>query len=153
MIEVLMEEDRWSEIGFEALAERAVGAALHHLGLAPDAWEVSVLAGDDARIAALNKAFRAKEAPTNVLSWPSADRNGLPDPSEGPELGDIALAYETCRAEAEASGLPFADHVAHLLVHGTLHLLGYDHEDDADAERMEQTETAILATLGIPDPY
>ncbi|MEM9344442.1 MAG: rRNA maturation RNase YbeY [Pseudomonadota bacterium] len=151
MIEVLVEDARWEAL--DDLAVQSIGAALRHVGLDPEAWEVSVLACDDARIAELNEAFRGKAGPTNVLSWPSEERDGLPEAGSDPELGDIALAYDTCRAEAEAAGLPFSHHVAHLLVHGTLHLLGYDHEDDAGAERMERTEVAILATLGISDPY
>jgi len=76
-----------------------------------------------------------------------------PDPAEGPELGDLAIAWETCAREAAEAGRPFADHVAHLVVHGTLHLLGYDHMCDEDADLMERIEVEILATMGIPDPY
>lgn len=110
---------------------------------------VSLLLGDDAAIAALNKEFRGKTGPTNVLSFPPAQSG------EGAErfFGDIALAAETIGAEAEFQGKRFEAHAAHLVVHGFLHLLGYDHDNPADAEAMEARERAILATLGIEDPY
>lgn len=108
---------------------------------------VSLLLGDDATIAALNKEFRAKDGPTNVLSFPPAE------PAEPGFLGDIALAAETVAAEAEAQGKSFDSHAAHLVVHGFLHLLGYDHMNEADAEAMEARERAILAEIGIEDPY
>ncbi len=159
-VEILTEDDRWSEAGLDALATRAVTATLGHLGLDPEAWEVSVLACDDARITTLNDTFRDKPGPTNVLSWPSEPREPMkpgatPRAPVGPDpgLGDIAIAYDTCTREAEAAGLKFADHVTHLVVHGLLHLLGYDHIDDADAALMEGLETEILATLGVADPY
>jgi len=161
MIDVVFEDDRWNAAGLAPLAIRATDAALAHLGLDPAAWEIALLACDDARIAALNADFRGKPQPTNVLSWPSDERApeapgavpAAPDPDEGPELGDIAIAFDTCVREAAESGRPFADHVTHLLVHGTLHLLGYDHVRDADAERMERIEVEILASLGLPNPY
>ena len=160
-LEVVIEDDRWAAAGIEALGARAVDAAFAHLGLATGDWEVVLLACDDARIAALNADFRGRPQATNVLSWPSEERGAEaagaaplpPDPEAGPELGDIALAYDTCAREAEAAGLSFADHVTHLVVHGTLHLLGYDHVRDADAELMERTEIEILASLGVEDPY
>jgi probable rRNA maturation factor len=159
-IEVLIEDPRWSVAGLPALAEPAARAALAAAGLGTWDWDISLLACDDARIAALNAQFRGKAAPTNVLSWPSANRAPdtpgatppPPDPDD-PELGDIAIAYDICAAEAKAQGLPFDHHVTHLIVHGVLHLLGYDHETDKDAARMESLEVRILAELGIPDPY
>lgn len=110
---------------------------------------VSLLLGNDAAIAELNKQFRGKEGPTNVLSFPPAG------PEEGGErfLGDIALAAETIAAEAEFQGKQFDHHAAHLAVHGFLHLLGYNHDEAAEAEVMEARERAILASLGIQDPY
>ncbi|MBN8607072.1 MAG: rRNA maturation RNase YbeY [Caulobacterales bacterium] len=108
---------------------------------------VSLLLGDDAAIAALNKEFRDKEGPTNVLSFPPAE------PAEPGFLGDIALAAETIETEAQSQGKSFANHAAHLVVHGFLHLLGYDHMNEADAEAMEARERAILAEIGIEDPY
>ena len=159
--ETILEDGRWEVAGLPALADRAVAAVLGHQGLDPEVWDVAVLGCDDARIAVLNADFREKPGPTNVLSWPSADRApdapgevpDLPQAGGDTELGDIAIAYETCLAEAEAGGLSLDAHVTHLLVHGTLHLLGYDHFDDLDAALMERIEVEILATLGIPDPY
>ena len=112
----------------------------------------------------LNGDFRGKATATNVLSWPSqdraADRDGdrpdLPEPGpiDDPDhLGDIALAYDTCAAEALAAQKPLADHISHLIVHGLLHLLGYDHTRPADGDLMEATEAKILARLGLSDPY
>lgn len=158
-VDVVIEDERWEAARLETLAGRAVEAVLTHLGLDPDVWEVVVLGGNDARIAALNSDFRGKPRPTNVLSWPSAERGAAsagaaPTPPTGdPGLGDIALAWETCRSEAEAGGKPLSDHVVHLIVHGTLHLLGYDHERDGDGDLMEAAEIAILARLGVPNPY
>lgn len=160
-IDILYEDDRWEAADFAALADRAAEAALRHVGLDPDAWEISILACDDARIATLNEDFRAKPTPTNVLSWPSEERAAeepgavpdLPEAGLDPELGDIAIAYDTCAREADAAGKPMADHVTHLVVHALLHLLGYDHVRDQDATLMETTEVAILGKLGLPDPY
>jgi probable rRNA maturation factor len=158
-VDVIIEDSRWEAAGLEALAGRAVRATLEHLGLEDDDWEVALVGCDDARIAALNADFRGKPQPTNVLSWPSAERGApeegaVPLPPEGdPELGDIAIAFETCEREAEAGGKPLAEHALHLVVHGTLHLLGYDHVRERDGDLMEAVETAILEELGVPDPY
>lgn len=110
---------------------------------------VSLLLGDDAAMASMNRQFRGKEGPTNVLSFPPVEVG------EGGEgfLGDIALAVETIAMEAEFQGKRFEDHAAHLVVHGFLHLLGYDHLNEADAKAMEARERAILAEIGIADPY
>ena len=159
-LDILIEDGRWDS-GVEALATRAVTAALIGAGLDPSDFEVSLLACDDARIAALNADFRQKGSPTNVLSWPSDERGAevdgtRPDLPHGPmdaELGDIAISYDTCAREAAEAGKPFEAHVTHLLVHGTLHLLGYDHIRDGDAVLMEGLETEILGNLDIPDPY
>lgn len=155
-VDLIIEDDRWEAAGLEALAAKACAATLARLGV--DGAEISLLACDDARIAGLNAEFRGKATPTNVLSWPSEERGpdepgGTPHPPEDLELGDIAIAWDTCRREAEAAGRSFADHVCHLLVHGTLHLLGYDHIDDKDAALMEGLEVEILGKLGIADPY
>ncbi len=161
LMDVMIEDRRWRALDLGPLAERAGRAALMHAGLDPTAFEISLLACNDARIAALNEDFRGKPQPTNVLSWPSEERaparaGAMPVPPEAgrdPELGDIAIAYETCAAEADAGGKPLADHVAHLIVHAVLHLLGYDHIRDEDATLMEACEVAILGKLGVPDPY
>lgn len=160
-VDIVIEDDRWAGAQLEPLAARAVDATLAHLGLVPAEWEIALLACDDTRIAALNADFRGKPRPTNVLSWPAEDRApgepgatpAPPDPDDGPELGDIALAFDTCAQEAAEAGIPFENHVLHLVVHGTLHLLGYDHVRDADGDLMERTEVEILASLGVPDPY
>lgn len=107
---------------------------------------VSLLLGDDGAIAGLNKEFRGKDGPTNVLSFPPAG-------GEPGFLGDIALAAETIASEAQNQGKSFANHASHLVVHGFLHLLGYDHMTEAEAEAMEARERAILASMGIEDPY
>ena len=162
--DVVIEDDRWADLGLEPLAGRAAAATLARLGLPAAGFEIVVLGAGDSRIAALNADFRGKPQPTNVLSWPSQERGaaaegaapGLPEPgpADDPEaLGDIALAWETCAREAAEAEKPVADHVTHLIVHGVLHLLGYDHQRDGDAALMERLETEILADLGVPDPY
>lgn len=170
-----IEDDRWQLAGLDALAETAARATLTHLGFDPDLYEISLLGCDDARISVLNAEFRGKPAPTNVLSWPAQDLTAEEDgeapyvPDETPQddpfafdedgldegiaLGDIAIAYDTCAREAADADKPFADHVTHLVVHGTLHLLGYDHLRDKDATLMETIEVDILGKLGVPDPY
>ncbi|MDO6588992.1 rRNA maturation RNase YbeY [Loktanella sp. D2R18] len=158
-VDCIIEDPRWD--GIAALAERASDAALAHLGYDPNAFEISLLACGDARIAVLNADFRDKETATNVLSWPSDERGAgvegdTPEAPELPmdaELGDIAIAFETCTREAQEAGKSMQDHTLHLLVHGTLHLLGYDHERDKDATLMERLEVEILGKLGVCDPY
>jgi probable rRNA maturation factor len=129
------------------LIASAITAANRAAGPAQGA--VTVVVDDDAHIRALNKLWRGFDKPTNVLSFPS------PDTQPGPErtLGDIAISYETAAREAVAEDKSFADHMAHLSVHGFLHLLGYDHESDDDAEEMEGLERDILARIGVADPY
>ena len=160
-VDVLIEDARWTGLALDVLARRAFEATLSARGLDPADWDVALLACDDARIATLNGSFRGTAQPTNVLSWPSdargAEADGAepkaPDPGSDPELGDLALAYVTCAREAETGGISLEDHVTHLIVHGLLHLLGYDHMRDGDGDLMESHETAILAGLGVPDPY
>lgn len=159
--ETICEDPRWSQYDLPLLAEQGVMAVLTHLRVDPSKCEVAVLGCDDARIAALNGTFRDKDIATNVLSWPdqelaALDDGGTPEPpdlADDPTLGDIAIAFETCLSEAEAQGKPVRDHVIHLIVHATLHLLGYDHVRDKDATLMEGIEVAILGKLGLPDPY
>lgn len=164
LVDCVIEDERWEAFGLGPIATRAVTAALTALGLPTTGLSLVVMGCDDARIAALNSEFRGKTKPTNVLSWPAWDL--APDTDgeapEAPEvgsaeeaepLGDIALAYETCEREALAAGKPMADHVTHLVIHGLLHCLGYDHVRDGDAARMEGLEVQILASLGLPDPY
>lgn len=168
LTDTVIEDHRWHALDLETLAETAARAALAHLDLAPERFEIAVLGCDDARIAALNADFRGKAQPTNVLSWPALD-HPIPAPGLAPDLsalrhgaagapfatalGDIAIAFDTCQAEAAAAALAMPAHVTHLLVHATLHLLGYDHIRDLDATLMEATETEILGKLGINSPY
>ncbi len=161
LTDTLIEDARWQEIDLSTRAETAARQTLMHLKLDPDAFEIAILACDDARIAELNTEFRSKPTPTNVLSWPSDERASDEDgtPPEKPtlpmdaELGDIAISYDTCAREASAAHKPLSDHVTHLIIHGVLHLLGYDHIRDLDATLMEETEVLILGSLGIDTPY
>jgi probable rRNA maturation factor len=150
-LDVMVEAGDWSRLeGAEALAQRAAEAAVAVAEETDEDFEVSVMLADDAQIQELNRTWRGKDKPTNVLSFPAPDQPG----TEGPRhLGDIALAYETLVRESEEESKALADHFAHLIVHGILHLLGYDHEDEAEAETMEALEVKALATLGIADPY
>ena len=154
MIAVEVEDPSWREAlpEIETLTERAAQAALQEAQ-----GEIVVLLADDEAVRALNAEFRGKDAPTNVLSFPmfQADLlDAIANTDDGEVLlGDIVLARETCAREAADKGVAVADHATHLIVHGTLHLLGHDHIDDAEAEAMEDIERAVLATLGIADPY
>ncbi|HUZ13075.1 MAG TPA: rRNA maturation RNase YbeY [Caulobacteraceae bacterium] len=147
MIEVEIEEAAWTAAAPEAgrLAAAAAAAALDHEG-ARGGCDIAILLAGNARLQALNAAFRGHDAATNVLAFPAAS-----GPAGG--LGDVALAFGVCRREAAEQGKSLADHLQHLAVHGVLHLLGYDHLTDAEAERMEARERAILAGLGVADPY
>ncbi|WP_284374930.1 rRNA maturation RNase YbeY [Amylibacter marinus] len=161
-VEVILEDSRWAQSELDTLALGAFDIVLRDIGLA-GGWHVNVLACDDAKIQQLNADHRRKDAATNVLSWPNEELapeapGGVPDlPTVNVfgenELGDIAVSFETCRKEAQAKGISMRDHVTHLLIHGYLHLLGYDHETDADATLMEGKEILLLETLGISDPY
>ncbi|MGV8987945.1 MAG: rRNA maturation RNase YbeY [Cypionkella sp.] len=164
LVDCVIEDERWAAFGLETLAIGAATATLAALDLPLGDYTICVMGCDDKRIATLNAEFRGKPVPTNVLSWPAEDLAPEDDgddpflPSEGdstaPEsLGDIALAYETCAREAIQADRPMADHVTHLVIHGLLHCLGYDHIRDGDAARMEGMEVQILASLGLPDPY
>jgi probable rRNA maturation factor len=136
-----------------AVADAAARLALR-LGKAPAEAVVDITLTDDAAQRTLNRTWRGKDAPTNVLSFPAADPNTPPVPEGAPLLlGDVVLAYETVRREAGEQNKSFEDHLRHLIVHGVLHLLGYDHENEADAGAMETQEIAILAELGVPNPY
>jgi probable rRNA maturation factor len=142
-IEVVIEEPAWrtAEPRVRSLVKAAAAATLKAEGQA--AGTVAILLAADARLQALNLAFRGKPTATNVLSFPGA----------GEHLGDIALALGVCACEAAEQGKSLAHHLQHLTTHGVLHLLRYDHETDAEAEVMEAKERQILAGLGIADPY
>ncbi|WP_073251526.1 rRNA maturation RNase YbeY [Shimia gijangensis] len=162
--DLILEDDRWALANLEAIAETAAQLALNHLDLSPTSYVISILGCDDARIATLNADFRGKLSATNVLSWPAQDLAATTDGDpplppapdsfeEETELGDIAIAYETCLREANDASKPLKHHITHLVIHGVLHLLGFDHIRDKDATLMEGIETVILGKMGIPDPY
>jgi len=150
-VDVLVESGLWSGLPDpHALAGRAAQAAFEVCGRSSEGpTELTVLLADDETVRGLNRTWRGQDKATNVLSFPSAPAAG-PGPRH---LGDIALAYETLAREADAEGKSLADHATHLIVHGILHLLGYDHDTEADAGTMERLEIEALARLGIADPY
>ena len=163
MLDIAIEADaEWdSSTGWDALVRAAAESAIAESrfpGLAgsPRMVELSVRLTSDEEVRALNAQWRGKDKATNVLSFPLAAEDELDDPTvDGPELmlGDIVLAHGVCASEAADKGISIRDHAAHLVVHGTLHLLGYDHMDDSAAEDMEARETRALARLGIANPY
>ncbi|MGQ4274341.1 rRNA maturation RNase YbeY [Terrihabitans sp. B22-R8] len=152
IVDVAAESDLWSAHSESVkIAERAVFAAMEAAGLqCQKNAELSVVLADDARVRELNRDWRGKDSATNVLSFPGAEDEEI---EEATLLGDVILAYETVAREAADEGKAFADHLAHLVVHGTLHLFGFDHLTDDEAEEMEDTERAALSLLGIADPY
>lgn len=148
-----VEDEAWAMVpGLEQLTERAAEAAFAAAGFDASETETAILFTDDATIAALNGEWRGKPAPTNVLSFPAPDDMPVPEGELRP-LGDIVLASGIIAREAEAQGKALPDHTAHLIVHGVLHLLGYDHEEEQEALAMEDLETSILKGLGISNPY
>ncbi len=147
-IAIDVEDDAWNSVpGLEAMVERAALEVLRD-----DRRAVTLVFTDDATVAELNARFRGKSGPTNVLSFPYTDDLVIP-PGEPRPLGDIILAYGTVAGEAEAQGKPLLAHTSHLVVHGVLHLLGHDHRDDSEAQRMEAAEIAHLKILDIENPY
>lgn len=151
-VDIAVEAEAWGEEArWRPLAEKVAAAVAGRDELiVPEEAELSLVLTDDARIRVLNRDWRGFDKPTNVLSFPAADAD---DDDPGPLLGDVIVAHETMAREAAAEGKSLDDHVAHLLVHGLLHLFGFDHETDEEAEEMEALETEILAGLGIADPY
>lgn len=151
-VDVLEQADAWSALPAAAeLIEVAVAAACRAATTPlPDGAEIAVMLTDDDGIRALNRDWRGKDKATNVLSFPSPE---VARAGGDPHLGDIAIAYQTLEREAVSEDKPIADHLVHLAVHGTLHLLGYDHEESGEAEAMETLERSVLARLGVPDPY
>jgi probable rRNA maturation factor len=148
VIAIDIEDEAWRDSlsDPEALVARAAQAAIDIPAPGDPERTIAILLTDDAAVADLNQRFRGKPTSTNVLSFPAAQ-------SAYPHLGDVALAYGVCAREAEAQGKSLADHLTHLVVHGVLHLLGYDHETEADAEVMEHMECEILRRFGVADPY
>ncbi len=148
-IDIIVEHDAWSALpDLEELVRHAASAALAEAeGNVASGTELSVVFCDDAFIRVLNRDWREKDTPTNVLSFPADDT------ARELTLGDLVIAYETTAREAEEEGKSLRDHAIHLVVHGLLHLVGYDHETDGEAEDMERRETRALARLGISCPY
>ena len=155
MTEVLVVADCWqNEPDAEAVIQRAIAAAAETVDADVGDAELAVMLTDDSGIRTLNSNWLGIDKPTNVLSFTALQPTGPRSDDDVPRmLGDIAIAYETMRKEADEEQKPFDHHLSHLAVHGFLHLLGYDHEQDDDAEAMEALEQEILAQLGIPDPY
>jgi probable rRNA maturation factor len=146
-IDVLVDSALWREPAkARSIVRRAVAAAASAQSTTPT--ELAIVLTDDSAIRQLNRLWRGIDSATNVLSFPTKQTADAP-----PHLGDVVLAYETIAREARAEGKPFPHHLSHLAVHGFLHLIGYDHEADTDAEAMEQAERDILRRLHIPDPY
>ena len=143
----MVDEPAWKSCVPEVARQvrRAAAHAFARAGNAAPGAEVTILLSNDGRLQTLNRQYCGKDKPTNVLSFPVA-----PGASH---LGDIAIAFETSHREAENAGKPLVHHLLHLTVHGVLHLLGYDHEKEVQAARMERLEAEILAEMGIPDPY
>jgi probable rRNA maturation factor len=155
MTEVLVVADCWQgEPEAEAVIQRAVAAAAEAVDADVGDAELAVMLTDDSGIRTLNSNWRGIDKPTNLLSFPALQPTAPSRPGDAPRmLGDIAIAYETMRQEADDEQKPFDHHLSHLAVHGFLHLIGYDHETEGEAEAMEALEREILAQLGIPDPY
>jgi probable rRNA maturation factor len=163
MIETAVLNQGWDEgTDWEALAQKAVARAIAlspHAALATTEIEIetAIRLTDDAEVHTLNRDYRGKDKPTNVLSFPMFAPDEIASLAEGPfpeaMLGDIVLARETCAREAEEKGIPVSTHATHLIVHGVLHLIGFDHISDAEAEDMEGLERLIMADLGHDDPY
>ena len=163
MIEVaVLHEEGWPGTDWELLAQRAVSTAIAHSPYAAFAtdqalYEVAVKLTTDEEVHALNRAYRDKDKPTNVLSFPMVQDDLLQTTANTDDgevlLGDIVLAEGVCATEAAEKGISVADHATHLIVHGTFHLLGYDHMEDNEAEAMEALEIAALLSMGLSDPY
>jgi probable rRNA maturation factor len=152
-VDILVESARWSgRRGVQPLLRRAIAGASAALparaARSTSGAELAIVLTNDSAIRKLNRTWRGKDEPTNVLAFPADQQAGRPR-----LLGDVVIAYETLAREARTERKPFDHHLAHLAVHGFLHLCGYDHESDRQAATMERLETAILARLGVPDPY
>jgi probable rRNA maturation factor len=146
-VDVMVESDLWAtQPGSDAIVDGAIAETARCLPQHPAECELAVVLTDDAAVRVLNRRWRGVDKPTNVLSFPASGRTPT-------LLGDIVIAFETTAREAEVENKPFAHHLAHLAVHGYLHLLGYDHESDDTADAMERLERSILARLEVPDPY
>lgn len=155
MVEIITQAKHWSKLGdVDATIQCAVGCVANRPELKMAvAQSASVVLSDDDSVRQLNKMHRGLNKPTNVLSFPNASGPQHSEPGEPPYLGDVVLGYETVVKEARDQNLATSDHLSHLVIHGLLHLFGYDHETDEDARQMEQLEISALAELGIANPY
>ena len=159
-VDLIMEDARWKTLNLLQIANVAFKETLSQLNLRSENFICCILACSSKKIKGLNAQFRGKNNSTNVLSFPSkaeiyeARNSAQFETNADPfELGDIAIAYEICKKEADVSKIEFEDHVCHLIVHSVLHLLGYDHEEEKNAAEMEKIEVQVLANLGISNPY
>ena len=159
-VDLIMEDARWKTLNLLQIANAAFKETLSQLNLRSENFVCCILACSSKKIRGLNAQFRGKNNSTNVLSFPSkaeicaARINSKFEPNIDPfELGDIAIAYEVCKKEADTSKIDFEDHVYHLIIHSVLHLLGFDHEEEKNAAEMEKIEVQVLAKLGINNPY
>ena len=160
-VQVLIEEEAWARQGLCRLSLEAFNQVMLHFEYDQSVFEVSILGCGDKKIKALNAGFRLKDRPTNVLSWPARElisevKGSTPrrlDPKTDIFVGDIAISYDTCWHEAKEAGKNFAFHVSHLLIHGMLHLMGFDHENDLDATVMERIEIEILGKMSMDVQY
>ena len=159
-VDLVMEDARWKTLNLLQISNAAFKETLSHLNLKSENFICCILACSSKKIESLNSQFRGKNNSTNVLSFPSTPEIyevgsiSKLEPSIYPfELGDIAIAYEVCKKEADISKIDFEDHVYHLIIHSLLHLLGYGHEEEKNAAEMEKIEVQILAKLGITNPY
>ncbi len=161
-VETQLAEGDWPRIDWNARAREAVEAAIRatahaHLVTGRMTCELAVRLSNDAEVKRLNSQYRGQDRATNVLSFPLVQRDLLPAMTNSDDgevlLGDIILAAETCAREADEKGVSLTDHATHLIVHGALHIVGYEHEDDAEASEMERLETSVLAGLGVTNPY
>ena len=155
LIDVLVQSPKWKiEPRAGAIVRKAIQAAA--TAASTPRAELAIVLTDDSAIHALNRDWRGHDAPTNVLSFPATQprrRKSVPKPAPSASLGDIVIAFETTAREAAVEGKPLKHHLAHLAVHGFLHRVGYDHDKNRDAKKMESLEVEILAGLGVPDPY
>lgn len=146
-VDLVLFDERWNAVPGLDRIQALADAAIRTLERQDEGDEVVVALSTDDEVHRLNRSFRGKDAPTNVLSFPAVA--GI----ENRSFGDVILAYETCAEEAEERGIELSDHACHLALHGILHLMGQDHEDDAEAEAMEGLETRLLGAIGIADPH
>lgn len=155
LVDLVIEDPAWEEAlpDLAELATAAAAEALDEAGQPAEGWQIALMACSDGRIAELNGSFRGKPQATDVLSWPAFDPLPPVAPAPRTHLGDIAIAYETCIRDANSLGIGLKDHATHLILHGCLHLLGYDHLEPEEAETMEGMEIRALARLGFGDPY